>query len=262
MRFRRYYCQDESVGRLLSEFKESQDPLYHYTDRVASEGISGGELWMTRADCFLDSREIEHGLETLSAAARTTLRGAESVSFSDVLGAVSARLRTCFVLSLSQDPESDYLRSKYAKNGGIVLEFEESFPRVLYTGWHAFPKGHDCSGLHYVVNNYDFFEGFVVYDDSHKRRLATISCQAFRDLLYSEAHVVDTYHFVDILMQCLLLFKRQEFKVEAEYRVALVRKPGVRKSFEQTRGPAGRNQAYIKVRIPSARAAEILARDL
>jgi hypothetical protein len=234
---------------------------------LAGERATGG-VQTTRfggppqADYFLDSKEIEHGLKVLSVAARTALSEPERMSFVDILKAVRERLQSCYVLSLSQDPESEYLQSNYARDSGVVLEFEEDFLRVLYTGWHAIPNGDDSFRCHYIVDIYDFFEGFVVYDDSHQQQLSTIACLAYRELLSTDAHIVDSCHFINILLQCLILFKSRKHKDEKEYRVAPVRMPRITESFEETRDRVGCRHVYIAVRIPIPRAAAIRATNL
>jgi hypothetical protein len=262
MRFTQYFCGNESVGELLSQFRCSQGPVFHYTGRDASIGITCGEIWMTRADCFLDQAEIAHGLAVLSEAAQTTLEE-ERESFSTILEVLRARLASCFVLSLSQDQKNEHLRKVYSGSDGAILEFQEDFPRTLYTGWHAIPKGDDSWSLHYVVDLYDFFEGFVVYDPAQKRRLAEMACQSYRSLRSTDAHIVDSHHFIDVLMQCMILFKTPEHEAEVEYRVALIGRGEESKPFEQSRSRSGsRRQVFTRVLIPKPKAAAIRSRDV
>lgn len=262
MRVIHHYCQNELVGRLLSEFTVSQGPLFHYTDRAAAAGITNGEIWVTRADCFLDPKEIQHGLKTLSDAARATLSEPDQKSFFDVLEALHGRLRSCFVLSLSQDGNNEHLRNEYAGNDGVVLEFTETFPHILCGGWHAVRTSEDSCTLHHAVDIYDFFEGFVEYNDCSQKELARMACEAYRSLLVTDTHIVDAYHFVNVLLQGLVLFKSKSFVDEDEYRIALVQKPGIAVSFEEIRNRGERQIVYLKFRIPSPWAAAIQSRHL
>ena len=187
----------------------------------------------------------------------------EAASFSEVLKTLQVRLKSCFVLSLSQAPDSEYLRSNYAGDNGSVIEFQENFPRIVFhTGWHVTPSDGDSFRNHFVVDVYDFFEGFVVYDDPQQQRPATMACLAYQDLLSTDAHIVDSYQFIDILMQCLVLFKSNEFEAEEEFRVAFIRRHGIIERFEETRDCAGCCKLYIKVRIPSPETTAMLVRCL
>lgn len=160
MRICNYFCNNESVARLLSQFQISQGPLFHYTNQTASIGIRRGEIRMTRADCFLDQSEITYGLEVLSEAAQTSLGTKEIGPFSDVLKALRAKLQACFVLSLSQDPDSDHLRSEYAGKNGAILEFQENFPMMFHgASWHTILNGEGSWNVHCIADLYEFFEG-------------------------------------------------------------------------------------------------------
>ena len=262
MRIRQYFSGNKFVSELLSEFKVSQGPLFHYTNQIASVGIKGGEIWMTRADCFLDPKEIEHGLEVFSKAAQNSLSDLEIASFFKILEALKERLRTCFVLSLSQNPDNNYLQSNYAGENGAVIEFQENFSHVLYTGWHTIPNSDDSFRNHFIVDTYDRFEGFVLYDDEQQLRLAKMACLAYRDLISTDAHIVEAIHFVNILMNCLVLFKSREFEVEKEYRIALVRKSEEKESFEKSRENDKCCYLYIEVRIPNPDEEKIHIRDV
>jgi len=263
MRVREYFCQDEAIGRLLVEFRMSQGPLFHYSDRIAASGIRNGKIWMTRADCFLDPREIGHGLEVLSLAARSAHSELEGKQFLDALEALRARLRSSYVLSLSLDPESDYLKTNYAGADGVALEFESTFPHLLYNlGYHAESQDGGSFRRSFVVDVYDLFEGFVVYDKVRQHRLAAMACLAHSSLVSASSHPVDVYHFINVLVQCLILFKSQEFAAENEYRVALVQQHGITESFEKTRDCRGRRSSYIEVSVPPAVAAAIHAHNL
>lgn len=253
MRVGQHFSSNKSVGELLLKFLPSQGSLFHYTDQAASIGIRRGEVRMTRADCFLDQSEIAYGLAILSEAARTTLGAEEIESFNHVLGALRVRLQRCFVLSLSQDSDSDYLKSKYAGNGGAILEFQENFP-VMFHGasWHSIPNGEGSGTVHLIADLYEFFEGFVVYDRARQLQLAEIACQTYRNIQSTDTHFVDKYHFIDILIQCCVLFKRPEFEIEKEYRIALIRNQKDMQSFEETINHEGKNRTLIKVMIPSS----------
>ena len=242
----------EVLGRLRSEFSSSHGPLFHYTDHAASTGLRNGQLWMTRADCFLDATEIAYGLDLFRVSARTDLDERERALFNEVLAILRARLQSCFFWSLSQDPDSEHLRHKYATDGEPPLRFSPGFPITLRAAWHIRPADGLPHKVHFVVDHYDFFEGFVVYDDARQRRLAAMACQAFQDFLRADAHGVDRFLFVQVLMECLVLFKSRRFEPEGEHRIALVHKPDSAESFEETRDSRGRRFVYITVGFPKS----------
>ena len=218
---------------------------------------------MTRADCFLDQAEIVHGLAVLSEAAQTTFKAKERESFSIVLKALEARLHACFVLSLSQDRDNNHLKSTYAKKNGAILEFQEDFPMIFYgASWHTIPNGNDSWSVRFIVDLYEFFEGFVIYDVARQLHLAEMACQSYRDIRSTDAHPADIYHFIDILMRCMVLFKVPSFNAEKEYRFALIRNLGDVQSFEEAMVHNGKHRAYISVRIPSTDAEIICVRDV
>lgn len=260
MRFVQHFCQNALVSSILSEFKVSQGALFHYTNRDAAKGIMAGELRLTRANCFEDPAEIKHGVGIFREAARTSLRDSEITSFVAVLRASRERLQSCFVMSMSQDPNNDFLQRKYARSPGAVLEFVEDLPNILRGGWHATPTGDGSFSLDFVDDAYYSFEGFVVYEDSQKQRLATRVCEAYRDLLSTDAHFVDVYHFTGILLKCLILCKQRRFQDEKEYRVALVRKPETTEAFVQTSTHDEGSRPHIRIRIPPSRAGAIRPR--
>lgn len=104
--------------------------------------------------------------------------------------------------------------------------------------------------------------GFVVYNKARQLQLAEMACQSYRDLTHTDPHPADIYHFSDILIRCLVLFKAPKFEVEKEYRFALIRNRDGKPSFEEIMEHAGKRRAYIRVRVPSSDAARISARDV
>jgi len=245
-----YFTENESVRSLLAEFKISQGALFHYTPSLAaSEGICGGEIWITSADSFLDDEEIAYGLGMLREAATRMLSGADRDSFLGGLAELESRLASCYVFSLSQDPDSEYLKSNYASDDGFRLEFGENLSFWLQGGWHSIPAGDDSFLLHYVVDHYDVCEGFVVYDEEEQRRISDLACEVFQDLLSGGGHLVDSFHLVSALIQCLILFKRASFSPEVEYRIALLRKAERAEDFSETRDREDGQITYIAVRI-------------
>lgn len=250
MRAIQYFCTNKLVGNLLRRFKISQGNLYHYTSKDAATGINKGEIWMTRADCFLDSREISHGIDILINAANYYLSGGTNKSFVNLLSDFHSKLKNTYVMSLSQDPQNQYLKNNYAVDG-IIIEFKEVFPTHLgATGWHSVPESKDSYRLHYLTDLYRPFEGLVVYDDDLKKELAREVCETYANLTSSMAHFVDELHFENALIQSIVLFKEESYAPEKEYRIALIRKDNSNNPFEKNREYKGKSIFYIKAEIP------------
>ena len=223
MRVIKYFCSNKQVGNLLQRFKISQDNLYHYTSKDASIEINKGEIWITRADCFLDSREISHGIQILSGAANNYLAGNTKNYFVNLLSVFQSTLKNTYVMSLSQDSANQYLKNNYAANGAII-EFKWHFPEDIGAiCWHSIPTSNDSHSIHHLSDLYSYFEGFVVYDGISQRDIARSVCEAYRDIRSSKAHFVDEIHFANVLTQCVVLFKEESYTPEKEYRIALIR---------------------------------------
>ncbi len=242
-----YFSGSQTIHELLSQFPLSQGPLYHYTNQQAAEGISKGEIWVTRADCFFDSSEIQHGISIIADVARQELNDNVLVVFVSLLFVIRECLKQCYVFSLSLDRDNPYLTSRYGKG----LAFPEDFPRRLFSmGWHSVRNDGNSFRNYYFVDLYDFFEGSVIYDMDSKQRAARLVCEAFREIITPQAHIVDNFHFINILMTCCVLFKETKFANEEEYRAALVSKTANNESFEHSRTNKGRHIRYIAASGP------------
>ena len=146
---------------------------------------------------------------------------------------------------------------------GAILEFQENFPIMFYgTSWHTIPNGDDSWSVHLIADLYEFFEGFVIYDEDRQLHLAKMACQSYQDIRSTDAHPADIYHFIDILIRCVVLFKVSDFKVEKEYRFVLIRNRGGVLSFEKTMNHDGKHRACISVRIPLPDAEKICVRGV
>lgn len=244
-----YFVENDLVKKLLSRFPISQGNLYHYTSDEASYGISGGELWMTRADCFLDESEIRYGESVIEEAAIDALKEPDRSNFLGLLLDVRKQLSLTYVLSMSQDSCCEYLKDNYGKN---IIEFSEMFPQSFsYEGMHSVQTGHDSYRCHFFDDLYRFFEGEVIYVREEQCDIAKEICKAYIDLISSEkAHKVDVRHFIDLMTKCLLLFKQSTFSQEREYRLALTHIQGGGNDFEFSRDIKGEDSHYIKVSYP------------
>jgi len=68
------FTENKLVEELFSELTISQNSLFHYASEKTVKSIqSGQELWITRADCFLDKEEIKYGVGVIKQAAELVL---------------------------------------------------------------------------------------------------------------------------------------------------------------------------------------------
>lgn len=247
----RFGVRKESLSRLLGKFEISQGYLYHYTSLNVAESISNGELWLTRADDFLDEREVDHGLERLISTIPSSWDEELANSYRSFLNTLRDVLRKCYVLSLSQDQDNDYLVQTYASADGAILRLPSNISFALSTGWHAIPMG-DGFSLHFSNDLYDLVDGFVDYDLDSQNRISALACETFQAISQSTLDaspeaIAEWLHFRDALLQCLILFKEPSYCDEKEYRMALILKPSAEESFEHVREIKGRQSYYIKM---------------
>lgn len=244
-----YFVEHKKIGDLLQEFPISRGCLYHYTSEDAATGISRGELWMTRADCFLDEEEIKYGQTILARAADGCLSGEAYDSFVTFLSEVRTGLEQTYITSFSQDPNNEYLKNNYGKH---VIEFDVFFPdKFKYEAFHSVPTGQGSFAVHFFDEHYRSFEGRVIYDEEEQARIASSICNAYFDLIRSDSvHKGDLFHFVDVVNRCLILFKKKEFSPESEYRIAFAYNGTKSNVFEQRRSQDGKTRYYVEVGIP------------
>ncbi len=255
MRFQQIFTNSQAAHDFYSSFEISQGPLYHYTTAEAIESISDtNQLWISRADSFLDTREVNYGTEVLLRAVEAHEAGSND-EMSEIVSAVGEALADCYILSLTINPANAYLAGEY---GDQILELPENFPILLRaTSWHTQPVGDGSFKLFYFTDLYKLNEGFVIYDNEAQTRLATKAVTAFFDLLttdYGEPKILNQIDIVRILTMCIVLFKEKDFEREEEYRVMLHRQhsPGV-PNFEETHSYNGRERKIIKATNPELR---------
>lgn len=246
MRRRVHFVENDKIGKLLSGFKLSQGPLYHYTDSLASDNIAiNNELYLTRADHFLDNREIRYGINLLTVAAKKVLTDNDLNNFQAILDALSEQFKRCFMFCFTQTLNSP----KHIEiHGNNILEFRENFPVELANmSRHSIPKG-DGYSLYYSTDLYKTIEGYVEYELSAQESIASEICQVFKETSNTNIHVVDQFHFIDVIMKFIVLCKEPCYSWEKEYRIGLISNPNWESQFENIRD---NGKAYIKLITPT-----------
>ncbi len=117
---------NEALGALLDNFELSQGYLYHYTDWSAANNIFKGEAWLTRTDSFLDQDEIDFASTVLSNAASAILAEKRAAEYFSILDSLTRDLRQCFVWSLSQEADNDFLKANYSGDHGAILKLPQT----------------------------------------------------------------------------------------------------------------------------------------
>jgi len=243
MRFQRKFAFNPKLTEALNGIRCSQGNLFHYTHRqVANDIKKNRELWITRADCFLDDMEIKHGVKILKRVSKCKLKADSLKDFQLLVEAIHERLTNCYILSLSEDEHNTYLAEKYAKNETKV-KFSPNFPMSLYGR-----AGHrNANGVAYAIDSFILHEGFVEYEPRTQVEFAVKIIDIFKNMIDTEPHVVDAYQFVGLLMQFVIFVKRKRFCKEREYRVSLVSAGKGVKVFEDNNSDG---KAIIKVNFP------------
>lgn len=245
----------QGVREMLTEVHE---PLYHFTDRGAAESMGErGHLWLTRADCFLDEREIHHGIDILLTAV-AELGGELGAALHRAIDeSVRLALRNAFVLSLTEQQDNAFLKEHYGQN---VVRFEPTFPMMLNAAAFNIKNG---LNMQVVYEIYRVVQGRVIYDVDAQQELARRVARALLDLngMKSEdARQRDSLsmRMSDFLLSAIVLMKAPSYAPEAEYRICLVRQPNnpdepVYDQERPGRGKLeGRQIVYTEIFLPPA----------
>lgn len=249
MRQRLIFTNSPVVSELYRCFEISHGALHHYTRADAAASIlSNGELWLTRADSFLDQSEVDYGTSILKAAVKAILTGEDQARLLDLLAHMNGSLRKCYVLSLSSNSSSTYLTDTY---GLSHLELRENFPIDLtYSARHCVLDG-DGFLLHHFSQLYEAVEGYVVYDEDEQLRIAGKAVAAVQELAHANADVGDLFHMRQLLIACITLFKQKHYEQEEEYRIVLHRLGEIEvPDFDERRVANGRTISYIRAQVP------------
>jgi len=246
MRTQVHIVENDKIGKLLSKFRISQGELYHYTDSTASENIiTNKEIYLTRADHFLDKSEIQYGITLLTNAAEKILIESDINKFQTIIDALSERFKQCFIICFTQISNSKKHIKTYGKN---ILQFKENFPSELANmSRHSIPKDNGYS-LRYSTDLYETIEGFVEYNSNKQKSIANEICEIFQETNNANIHLVDQYHFINAIMKFVILCKESCNDWEKEYRVGLISNSKWDTMFENSRN---NGKIFIKLITPS-----------
>lgn len=247
-----YFTENEKIRTLLGYFAVKQGNVFHYTRTDAAENIVGGAVRFTRADTLVDKSEIEYGLTILEE------RLGEDSRFSSLPDAIRERLRRCYVLSLSYDPDNPYLKEQYSGAGGAILEFKK-LPHYSHGFWHVTPNTDGSYRLHHFKDLYEVFEGNVIYDPDVQLEIIDLIIEILPEMIDGEPHIADYASFTfNYLLRPFLLSKNSNFSPEDEYRIVLVAKEATDDRFEVTTSDAETERIYVEARMPGSAIPSIL----
>jgi hypothetical protein len=248
MRKQVIFTESDLVTRLFDQFRISNGPLFHYTSSQSVESIKKGtELWLTRADSFLDTDEIKYGIELFREVVSREYKRGEYGAIEKFINHLEDYLQGTYVLSLSSDPSSNHLISYY---GNRIIELSENFPMLLAnTAWHSIPCGDGFSN-YYFNNLYEHVEGYVIYDRDDQIQLTKLAIEAILSVANNETHIVDVFHIRKIIIMCTILFKQKRYEPEQEYRVALIAKSPEKHDFNAERISNDKTIHFMKAVIP------------
>lgn len=133
-------------------------------------------------------------------------------------------------------------------HGSNILEFTENFPAELANmSRHSIPNG-DGYSLYYSIDLYKTIEGYVEYDLDTQKSIANEISQVFKETRNTDIHIVDQFHFIDVIMKFIILCKEPCYSWEKEYRVGLISNPNWESLFENKRD---NGKAFIKLITPT-----------
>jgi hypothetical protein len=248
----------EFLGGVNELIQQTHGPFYHYTNREAAESMGEkGCLWLTRADCFLDEREVHYGIDILLAAI-VEIGGAIGEELHRVVdGNVREVLRNAFILSLTVHSDNSFLQENYGQN---IVKFDQNFRMLLNGGGFNVKEGLSYQVIYEI---YEVFHGKVIYDIESQRELARRVAKAvldFQSLKFTDASEKDMHliRLREALFTAVALMKAPAFAPEAEYRICLVRAPNNSNEpiYDQERAGRGKLEGkqivYTQVFLPTA----------
>ena len=211
--------------------ERSKVPLFHHTQTMAvASSIAGGCFWFTRADCFFDQLEIRYGIEVFLEAQskRSDHKSKEENEF--IIKRIGESLRNSYILSLTDSPNRPFMRKLY---GEYVVKIAPWCIRTLFSAiLYSKQTGGDGWNLFQLNDIFERVEGHVVYERSEQVSRASKVLEVLdhvrenksSDKLTYEMEVMELHRLISTN---IVLFKRESFCEEQEYRVCLVRKPNL-----------------------------------
>lgn len=246
-----YEVKKRSVMRMFDGVVE-HTPIYHYTSGEALKNIiENNELWLTDSRFLNDKREIEHTknmVQIIIDECMTLNKECFYVEdrFKDIVLEVLDELTyNMYILSLSTNKDSAFLWSNYSNNEGYSIKFmaDEIYKHIVcYT----------CTQQEKILFP---IAGKVIYnEEEQKERLTQIVLTLYQIYLYYiNEKKIDFFNdevreIAAILMGCMIMYKKNVFSQEDEYRIAVIDLSG---KFEDVsfRFNKGAIIPYIKVPI-------------
>ena len=198
----------------------TDNELFHYTSIASMKSIiENKQFWVTRADFLNDPSEIIYFGDFMQQIIED-YRETQSIS-ADWLNGLYNYYGTSFrteypsnyyVLSLSTDRDSLAMWNYYGKNDGYNI-------------------GIDSNRFLSALKNspYKFFNGSVIYDSEHQKKIITDELKHAHNYWISSHHQ-GSAQFASIMINSLMMrfsvyalfFKHNGYRVESEYRIVFI----------------------------------------
>lgn len=226
-----YFTSNEKIKKLLSQFDLNVGELYHYTTLESAKAIKENrELWLTRADYTIDTREIKYGIDILISSAKRTLTQKELGEFTELIDKIEPKLTKSYIFCLTENRNSN---RHIDTHGNTQMTFQYDFPELLLSSGRLFNQiTSSDQALKLIKDSFCLIEGKVIYDYDRQNRIADSICNFYKEALISNIHVVDINLFTDVLLQFIVLLKEQCFSWENEYRVCIVNTENQNNNFD------------------------------
>ncbi|KXZ15312.1 hypothetical protein AXI59_02095 [Bacillus nakamurai] len=212
--------RDMMAEKYLNEEKK-ECTLYHYTNIYGLEGIlDNREFWVSHSDFLNDKTELKYTLEICESLLQDKLKYNELKDkildkFDTVLKLMNDHL--IYILSLSNNGDSNLLWSNYSNNDGYNIAF--SFRAII-----------DDFEFNQSYSDYYLYHSSVIYEKEHQIKAISEVIDYFielaeKDILFdriNDDYIVGVADIIRTIQLFSIFFKDNCFSQEEEYRIAIV----------------------------------------
>ncbi|MEC5229996.1 DUF2971 domain-containing protein [Bacillus inaquosorum] len=220
--------RDTMAEKYLKEEKK-ECTLYHYTNIHGLDGIlDKKEFWVSHSDFLNDKTELKYTLEISKTLLQDKLKDNELKD--SILDEFNIALElmnnySTYILSLSNNGDSNLLWSNYSNNDGYNIAF--SFPDIIEDFKYKQKYG-----------NYYLYHSSVIYEKEHHIKAISEVIDYFIELAekyvisdsYNDKFITGITNIVRTIQLFSIFFKDNCFSQEEEYRIAIV--PYYRKKIQ------------------------------
>jgi len=229
----KYYDVTEKNPTYIKLSPSSKRKFYHYTNEVGKNGIlKNNRLWVTNGYNLKDKSEIKYISKVIDGVIKLLVSNKKDKNddianyiFNDILNTLRALRRTyrigapisdgdIFILSLTENKNSDYLTKNYCGQSGAIFKFKNDIESIFIKD----------------PNIHQYFSATVIYDFYKQRQIILKDLNEFyRELNYT-LHMENSVDYSELtktivkiiymkILNYSFFFKDAEYKDEEEYRV-------------------------------------------